>query len=76
MKMESSFSKVIVVFVLIFVLCSIIYSSCIAAAKCHEQAEQYLCIPGTITYDYGDGECECMSTYGEVDWGAQGCGMN
>lgn len=42
---------------------------------CVETAEKRPCIEGTLSYD--EGECECLTEYGELEWHAYpGCDLD
>lgn len=43
---------------------------------CLESVNKRPCIEGTVNYD-GNGECECLTQYGELEWQLYpGCDMD
>lgn len=50
------------------------FSACEGIEKCYETVGQRPCLPDTISYDFEDGECECLTQYGELEWNvSHGC---
>jgi hypothetical protein len=50
------------------------FSACEGVGKCFETVGQRPCLPDTINYDFDDGECECLTKYGELEWNTfNGC---
>lgn len=52
-----------------------LWSVCQGHDHCIETVGGRPCIQNTIEYDWDDGECECQSEYGEIEWEiGRGCG--
>ena len=43
---------------------------------CMETIGNRPCISGTIEYDWDDGECECLTEFGELEWNTRGGGCD
>lgn len=67
----------IIVFVAVIIFGLMISANCEAEKRCYEDAEHRTCIPGTVSYDYDDAECECLTHHGELDWSVgMGCELD
>lgn len=52
--------------VAVVILVSGVFSACEGVGKCFETVRDRPCLPNTI--DFNDGECKCLTKYGELEW--------
>ena len=77
MQMDSTIRTTLIVFTLIILSGLIVSAHCNAEEGCYEQAEHRPCISGTVSYDYNDMECECLTPHGELEWSIYaGCDLD
>jgi len=77
MRIDDSIKGMLIVFTVIIIIGLIISAHCNAEKDCYEQAEHRPCISGTVSYDYDDMECECLTPHGELEWSIySGCNLD
>lgn len=65
------------VFTFIILIAVSLFAHCTAEEECYRDAEHRPCIYGTVTYDFNDWECECLTHHGELEWRVgQGCDLD
>ena len=74
--MTDELKALLVVLLLILGVGFAIFATRRGPQYCLDTAGDRPCLPGTIEYEWEDGECECMTEHGELDWhiGTAGCG--
>lgn len=69
---------IIVGFTIIVAMVAFLGITCAALSRqeCESTVGDRPCISGTVEYD-GDGECECSTRYGELEWDIRpGCDLD
>lgn len=65
---RESWIPLLAFFGVVVVISIAVGGTCKGHGVCLDTVASRPCIPGTVEYDYEDGECECETRFGELEW--------